>query len=151
MKRFARLDALGIVVPLRKNEYFFDDGFVKDVGEKSLELQRQYESIETNDNEEGEFFGGVCYDFDVKQSDGSTAKHYHIFYRELNYQPGNILLKAHEESHLLSKLKRLEYLLLKPSFVFSRYFLPSLKCLAERNQEGFANIVAMYAVKKHRL
>ncbi len=149
MKRFAHLSALGIVVPLRKNEYFFDDGYVKDVDEWANQLQRQHGKMEVEKGEKGDFVGGICCDFHVKQPDGNTAKHYHIFYRDVNYLPGKIFFKAHEELHLLSMLGKLQFLLLNPRFIFSGYFLPSLKCLIERNEEGLANTIAMYAVYRH--
>jgi len=100
----AILKILGIRVPLGPFDGFYDDGFVKSLNDYSLFLDSFYESNNAGDEPDKEVRGRYAvYNTPLKRN-------YHIYYLKSDFEPLDMMVRAHEETHALDGLGRLDLL-----------------------------------------
>jgi len=107
----AKLEVLGFEVPISLFSAYHDDGFVQDVYEHTRNLNRFYGTSpnivlqEIVDKTFKDKVKGSC-----RVGRGILRKHVHIYYLDLGNDYENIEIRAHEETHALSKFGRLDLL-----------------------------------------
>ena len=97
---YANLKILGITVPTGIKKYH-DDGFVKSLKAHLIKLNRlhgfeRFNYIRIDENAVGKF--------------ALMDLNYHIFYIKQSKETGNILIRAHEETHALDEFEKLDAL-----------------------------------------
>ena len=138
----ANLEILGITVPMGIAKYY-DDGFVESILKHTLELNKKYNISDSDYNiklEEG--VKGMCY-----SSIGINhyAMSHHIFYVKQPIEPGNILVRAHEESHVAThSYKRKGLDVLAKRLLKKQRVKINLKEIDEN--EVIANLGSLYAL-----
>jgi hypothetical protein len=107
--QIAKLEMLGIEMPIRWNMEFHDDGYVHNILVRIMELEKEYgykhpyldgDSVLTAK-------GYTC----IFHENG--IKHIHIFYTKQDEDMQNLYLRAHEETHAIDELGEFEFLLNK--------------------------------------
>lgn len=105
----AKLEILGIEVPLSWLDVFHDDGYVESAEEHHKALIVRYGGIFQLAAYGPEYFmedsPGAYVSFD-----GLLRRHYHIFYERTRYPEFDISCRAHEETHFLEDFGRLDLL-----------------------------------------
>ncbi len=107
----AKLEALGIEVPLGLNTYYHDDGFVRSIDRHLYDLAEryQYTSLELPELVGGQIARGAC----SLIYDSNFRRHRHIYYIDSGFEPLNLEVRAHEETHALEDLGALDLLATK--------------------------------------
>jgi len=143
--RTANLDALGIEVPLRRNEFYHDDGYVDSIEGHEKELcvlyGRDYESPEKNGTE----VVGICRVIKrYNWSDLEIIKDIHTYQIDFGTENYKLQVKAHEQAHALHKLDKLEILSRK----IEKNFRVRINFDQLTSSEVIAHMGGIYAVLK---
>lgn len=101
----ARLETLDIEVLLLENEEFHDDGFVKSIRDYQIQLKQRYYSYHPTEKELEKPTFGIC----GEMYNGSNV-YYHIAYKDQEDNFLNLQTRAHEETHVLWHLNKLNLL-----------------------------------------
>ncbi|MFH1248670.1 MAG: hypothetical protein V1660_00785 [archaeon] len=138
----ARLQTLGINVELLPSMEFKDDGFVDDIEEHTKKLDAYYEVPPRKLPEELRRMEilGRCMTF-VK----NHSVHSHIYYINTDMPPLNIEVRAHEETHALDNMGRLD--LLEKKILTEFNTLVHLHRIPD--PEVRAEMGAIYALKRY--
>jgi len=97
---YAHLKILGITVPIGNHNYY-DDGFIESIIKHSLKLDKKYGVTNLDYDISYAFKEGLSYQLGIN---------HHIFYLKQPRETGNIRIRAHEETHVLDHLGRLDIL-----------------------------------------
>jgi len=124
IKRYAYMKILGLIVPLDENHHFFDDGYVEDIYTHLERLDRIYQCHIMVDSllkkSDMNKVSGITVSYCLKR-DNCDEKVVHIFYKKpaikvtvngdsVPEEVFEIMTRAHEETHALEYLGKINYL-----------------------------------------
>ena len=104
----ARLKMLGLEVPLSYFTEFHDDGFVQNIEQHYLSLTQRYYGFPAEalpQETEGINPVGMCTTWRPR-----LRRHIHIYYLDWGSEAPNVHVRAHEETHALCRLGKLNML-----------------------------------------
>lgn len=145
--KIARLEILGIDASLRRNESYYDDGFVSCLKTHAQKLCSHYPCknnllnqrfLERNYKETKGFYLPLA---------SPHGWEYHIAYKNCNDEAINLFTRAHEETHVMHELDGLDTLTQR--FLEDQRVLIDFKGIGE--EEIIADLGAIYALIQRNL
>lgn len=132
-----RLETLGLDIPIDKCVDFQDLGYMKDISAKVADICviHQEQIIECDKRAEG---------FTLTFRDDNNHLWIYIGYKRKKLPVVNMIVRAHEETHALQRMRRLNLL----EDALEREFNTSIM-LSSYEEEIVAEIGALYALYKH--
>jgi hypothetical protein len=147
--KWARMEALGLTVPLSDCQFFSDDGFVKDPQFHRDNLSMKYGF----DNNGWDVKNGGCSVFTFQKAITRplmtlpmTKKTYvHIYYLDKDERT-NVFVRGHEEVHALHHLGKMKYFF---KDIIARRYLPPVRHYLSGDMEYVADFGGIQALKKN--
>ena len=142
-----KLEALDIEIPVRRFSYYHDDGPVSSIVDHAEEISRRHKCAEISKNERERLAGltGVTTPVPVRIGDIKVGNRYYIYYKPTGNDALDLLVRAHEETHVVDYTDNL--LLLTNKLRLDVGVLMDLRIFRD-HPEFIADIGAIYALDK---